>query len=1247
MMMSMILRPYAVVFAIVGSLVVFTDSFDTSSLDSITFYSPSVVRSSDVYRTTVVSLPSLNAGLWAAANSTVAETPFSKPDHVAGMETVLNLSASGPCTTTYSNISNINGVATLPIAQPNTGIFLGIAYGLTYDECVSHCCSSIGCQAWAWYSTTDEGLLCQTYTAGFGTGPQPWPQGHVITTQGGRLTVAASEVDDVANGLRSGAHLGGAGTGGYEMRADGTFHLETIRNQSPSAEPWQGIVRDAVLAVSVNGQPNVVRLKPFGNISGVPQLVYSNRFPIAKLEFLNMSLFAYSPLTPGDTNSSNTPAVVFTLHVVNQGSAPMDVSFMVLRGLGLRNDWNQVSAKAVPVAASSRSDCCAACVHSQPCYAWQWDVVTSTCLLDRSGYAQGANKADMDSGFPGSYSFGAMGVTFTTSVVPDATLFHNALGSQALTALAGDGSDSGGVRTVGSGVAESVETLLATLTNPNPATALNAHKGGSGGEVFAATTISVTNVPVGARMSMSIAHTWFYPHYYWYRDRFSGSDNGVRYTNTFSTIDAVAQSLNLTQIAQNLVEWQRVYAGLPDPVLEDAAFNLFSHLRSSMWHKSGEYRQWESFEFADWSNPTNGDERHLNYFHVLPDAMRSRLLTIVRKAQDADGMFHCVVVSSANDNQFGSDPCNPEATGPAGHPDDITMVMVGAYEAYTMRNDTALIDEIYPALQLAFSYYEKHFDAAPWRVPYMVHETYDAVPQSAQRTGEGNYGSSLYNAVNYLAGLHCMREFAVYRGDTVTASQASSMIYTVKASLQQNFWSPGLNMYIGDTLKTSSEANSILLDTNEMPYHSNDGLHGQVLAYRLGFEDLLPRRQMELHQQYIKDDLATPWGLTYDSYAQQNWIMGDHSHTALLLRWNEQDAWNTSLAQIRYWRDRKRESTRHSAVVNTLSGQYGLLNYYGYALFWYHTLSAWTGQSINLPKRSLQFQPHVSAFNASGVATVPVLLGGDLGTLEITATTASLRMSFLAKPLSFLNVTICQHVFAATEAQPFAVYKRQTIRFALPTPCNSAEESSATSVVSTPYCHSDTPVSAQSLQFSQGSPLPVVQGVATLEDCTSYALVHRFCGYMYTAATNSCTLAPGTACALVPRTAPAPPSSTIAVIKCNYSSVYTTPAIVNTTAPSIRRNVSFGPSFSYIDSAVFSFVTQNVSNCLDRAVARQVCGWMFAPSYTGASVGSCSTATHGCCFLNPYRGCDRGLVQFQEWGGVSVGVFALINSTLL
>jgi hypothetical protein len=50
----------------------------------------------------------------------------------------------------------------------------------------------------------------------------------------------------------------------------------------------------------------------------------------------------------------------------------------------------------------------------------------------------------------------------------------------------------------------------------------------------------------------------------------------------YDVAHTVASSLAST--TSKLVDWQQIYAGLPDPLLRDATFNLFNHLRSSMYN---------------------------------------------------------------------------------------------------------------------------------------------------------------------------------------------------------------------------------------------------------------------------------------------------------------------------------------------------------------------------------------------------------------------------------------------------------------------------------------------------------------------------------------------------------------------------------------------------------------------------------------------------------------------------------------
>ena len=1204
-------------------------SLPTSPLDALSFYGPSLLTPASSFRAVIAQTPSLNAQLWAAANSTRAEQPFAFPPHPAGMELVVNTSAAPACTGAYLNMSSAAGVATLPTGPGFQGIFLG----LSLPECASLCCSQSLCAAFAFYDTADEGLLCQAYAAGYATGPQPFPAGHVRFAQGGALTAPPLLRDDLQNGLRSGTYLGGLGTGGYELRADGTAHLSTIRNQAPAAEPWQGTVRDFALAVALGGQAFAVAVRPLCGLSPVPQLVYEAAFPVARFSFLgSLRLFAYTALSPGDANASNTPAVLFTLHATNTASEPVNVTFVVAQGLALRNDWEGVPSGAgapLPVPAANASACAAACVAAAapPCLAWQFQASQGLCWLDAQRHAQGANAAGLDSGFPGSFSISQAppGVAFTTA----AAKAPNALGAQGLWARGG-AADSGTLSFGAAAGATMEEALAQVLLVPTLPAGDGGGAVGGAGMLHGAAAARVAGLGAGDTASLTLAHAWHFPTFFWYRDRFAGSDNGNRYATTHASLADVVGSLNVTTICARLLAWQAVFSGLPHPLLRDAAANYFSHLRTSVWHASGQYRQWESLEFADWGNPTNGDERHLPYLLAAPDTMRSQLLTWVQHAQNADGSFYCIIMSEAGDQQYGrGDPC---ANAPP-HPDDISMVLIAAYEQLIFRNDSALVAQVYPALQRAFGYYVRVFNSTPWALPYKVHETYDAVAESASITGEGNLGTSLFNALQYVTGLLCMAGLADSQGDAATAGAARAQARLAQASIQRNLFLPSASVYIGDTL----EGNAMLFtEPSGLPYHGSDNLHGQALAYRLGFGDLLPRTQMQLHSGFIARDLDTPFGLQFDTYSQQNWLMADHTMSTLLLHWNEAGAWNASLKQLAYFRDGRKDASRHPAVVDTATGSPALLNFYGYALFFYHTLHGFSGQATHLPQQRVSLAPHFSAFNASGAAVLPLLLAGALGTVEITpsAATLSLLLPDTQGPAAyaFLNVTICQHVFLAPAGgAPLALRVGAPLRLALPAPCATALPASASNVSSTDFCAIVGRVTDSSTAFAGVLPAPLPQPLS-LEACEARALAHRFCGYVHSNGTSACTLVPGGATCFL-AAGGGGGQTTKGLVRCDFSSVYTPPRIINASQVASAAGVGFAPPFAPLDSALYSFVPeQGLQGCMAQAAQAQVCGGAFVPALEGAR-GACAGGGP-CCLLNPYKGCALGAAK-GPWGNAS------------
>lgn len=382
--------------------------------------------------------------------------------------------------------------------------------------------------------------------------------------------------------------------------------------------------------------------------------------------------------------------------------------------------------------------------------------------------------------------------------------------------------------------------------------------------------------------------------------------------------------------------------------------------------------------------------------------------------------------------------------------------------------------------------------------------------------------------------------------------------------------------------------------------------------------------------------------------------MSDHSLSALSLVWNEEGAWDTTLRQLRYWRLEKKEFTRTPSVVNTLTGLPALLNYYGYALFFYHTLTAWTGQVASLPERSLRFTPHFSAFNASGHAFLPIVFGGALGTLQLTPTLATLTMAFLggpiASPLSFLSLAICQHSFSGTEATPFLLQVGTPLSLVLPAPCDTASPENVSQLVTQQFCALGSPVVSASAEWSQEPLPPAVAGIVSLEACQTFSLQHYYCGYQWDG--TSCVPIPGAACymtmqantTLILETKELDlPNRTLGHVFCNYSAVYTPPQKVNTSITTRYPGLEFGAGFSPIGSAVYTFVMEDQDSCSSQGAIMQACGWLWINTWSGGILGSCNTG-NGCCMLNPYRGCTPGGPLNPVWGSnATLGIFGALS----
>ena len=126
----------------------------------------------------------------------------------------------------------------------------------------------------------------------------------------------------------------------------------------------------------------------------------------------------------------------------------------------------------------------------------------------------------VDSGNPGSFRFtpktaaSGAGVVFTTNVIAS-SLAYNGLGSQGLFVPPGVLCPS---CSAGAGAATSVDALLAILKAANPSAALNLQSTSPPppGSLFAAASATAVNVSPGDSVSLTVAHAWHYPRFFWY-----------------------------------------------------------------------------------------------------------------------------------------------------------------------------------------------------------------------------------------------------------------------------------------------------------------------------------------------------------------------------------------------------------------------------------------------------------------------------------------------------------------------------------------------------------------------------------------------------------------------------------------------------------------------------------------------------------------------------------------------------------
>jgi non-lysosomal glucosylceramidase len=116
-----------------------------------------------------------------------------------------------------------------------------------------------------------------------------------------------------------GMPLGGVATGCMDVDTDGTFGFFNLFN---SGVPTRGPIEHGFLGIASGERCWVLTTKNMIGTENAKNIHYWGHYPIVDMEYdidgpFSVGLRAWCPFIPGDTQTSNTPAAVFEVHVRN------------------------------------------------------------------------------------------------------------------------------------------------------------------------------------------------------------------------------------------------------------------------------------------------------------------------------------------------------------------------------------------------------------------------------------------------------------------------------------------------------------------------------------------------------------------------------------------------------------------------------------------------------------------------------------------------------------------------------------------------------------------------------------------------------------------------------------------------------------------------------------------------------------------------------------------------------------------
>ncbi len=703
-------------------------------------------------------------------------------------------------------------------------------------------------------------------------------------------------------GKLSSSPIGGLGTGGFELRADGTFEMIALKHNGPPTEARLSHVDTMVLGLKVNTSPakllrtaSPVLQQPYTNLNyqfpTLSQIKYQGAFPVSRLDITDysfpMSVYAYGHIKPGDLDNSNTPAAVFSLWMNNTTPFAQNVSFFMSMPMGGDPNHDRSASGRAQTSALTVFDataCLIACTAAETttpgsCTNWAFNYLATgdgflgsyNCILYPDWYME-FSKAGNNyyTGLPGSFSLNA--TDNTLSFVNKAQKCTQSCGSVTLGTVTETN--------------QLINTTFAVTANLYDAFQ-SFDTTGKFGSIVNSTgihgSISVAqSIPAGFVGVIHITLSWFYPTMRWVSAAGEGagfSNLTVHYANKFTSSHDVSLSLNPVRRLTDTLLIHQLFSNttFPDPNFVDFSINQFHNSYMGMYFADGKWRQHECPAAANVDSVHNDYQRHLPALWFHPQSEINKLdkwlsqinvpgVTFTTFTSGGGGGAQPIVwqdqvpeqiahYSAGGGGNLQAPLFDVQVQGRLMF-DVQAAIVLEIYEFYIHSNNTAMLNKHYAELARMYTtiVYNNTLTYLPSSTTGFTQTTLNAPTFSANFSGllkcEVYYSSydnfnfiyyfNLYDNVFFMAMSAAMIQMATVMNDPQTVALASSTMGLTQLSIENWFWKESLGYYVCQlTPLTGNTINSMPNPPTTDICLFSDTFQGQTVALTLGLGFLL------------------------------------------------------------------------------------------------------------------------------------------------------------------------------------------------------------------------------------------------------------------------------------------------------------------------------------------------------------------------------------------------------------------------